>query len=155
MRLHFNKPPSAFKRRGHRLESKAAAAAARCPHRASSCAKNPAEIGHFDGITKALFRCSNMRDTGRMTPRLPAVLTTEEFGFLVRYDPQVVRRYIRQRRIKAHGRPARIPCRELEKFGVDLGDAGILLAEWSQTRRSGPFGAYLASAEAVSGVIVQ
>ena len=96
-----------------------------------------------------------MRDTARMTARLPAVLTTEEFGFLVRYDPQVVRRYIRQRRIKAHGRPARIPCRELEKFGVDLRDAGILLAEWSQTRQLGPFGAYLASAEAVSGVIVQ
>ena len=96
-----------------------------------------------------------MRDTARMTARLPAVLTTEEFGFLVRYDPQVVRRYIRQRRIKAHGRPARIPCRELEKFGVDLGDAAVLLAEWSQTRRLAPSAAYLASAEAVSGVMVQ
>jgi len=96
-----------------------------------------------------------MRDTARMTARLPAVLTTEEFGFLVRYDPQVVRRYIRQRRIKAHGRPARIPCRELEKFGVDLGDAAILLAEWAPTRRPAPSIAYLASAEAVSGVIVQ
>jgi len=98
-----------------------------------------------------------MRDTARMTARLPAVLTTEEFGFLVRYDPQVVRRYIRQRRIKAHGRPARIPCRELEKFGVDFGDAAVLLAEWVQTsptRRSAP-AAYAASAEAVSGVIVQ
>jgi hypothetical protein len=96
-----------------------------------------------------------MRDTPRMTARLPAVLTTEEFGFLVRYDPQVVRRYIRQRRIKAHGRPARIPCRELEKFGVDLGDAAVLLAEWSQTRPPSPSGVYLASAEAVSGVMVQ
>ena len=96
-----------------------------------------------------------MRDTARMTARLPAVLTTEEFGFLVRYDPQVVRRYIRQRRIKAHGRPARIPCRELEKFGVDLGDAAVLLAEWSQTRPPSPSGAYLASAEAVSGMMVQ
>ena len=90
-----------------------------------------------------------------MTARLPAVLTTEEFGFLVRYDPQVVRRYIRQRRIKAHGRPARIPCRELEKFGVDLGDAAILLAEWAPARRPAPSAAYLASAEAVSGVMVQ
>ena len=90
-----------------------------------------------------------------MTARLPSVLTTEEFGFLVRYDPQVVRRYIRQRRIKAHGRPARIPCRELEKFGVDLGDAAALLAEWAQPSRRDPRAAHLASAEAVSGVIVQ
>ena len=91
-----------------------------------------------------------------MAARLPSVLTTEEFGFLVRYDPQVVRRYIRQRRIKAHGRPARIPCRELAKFGVDLGDAAVLLAERLQTaaansvRYPAP-----ASADAVSGVIVQ
>ena len=90
-----------------------------------------------------------------MAARLPAVLTTEEFGFLVRYDPQVVRRYIRHRRIKAHGRPARIPCRELEKFGVDLGDAAVLLAEWSLRRRHDPNSDYLARAEAVSGVIVQ
>lgn len=94
-------------------------------------------------------------DSAGMTARLPAVLTTEEFGFLVRYDPQVVRRYIRQRRIKAHGRPARIPCRELEKFGVDLGDAAVLLAEWSQSCRADPSTAYLESAEAVSGVMVQ
>lgn len=96
-----------------------------------------------------------MRDTARMTARLPAVLTTEEFGFLVRYDPQVVRRYIRQRRIKAYGRPARIPCRELEKFGVDLGDAAVLLAEWLQSRWPDRSADYLASAEAVSGVMVQ
>ena len=96
-----------------------------------------------------------MCDTARMTVRLPAVLTTEEFGLLVRYDPQVVRRYIRQGRIKAHGRPARIPCRELEKFGVDLGDAAVLLAEWSQPSGYDPCSAHLASAEAVSGVIVQ
>jgi hypothetical protein len=80
-------------------------------------------------------------------------LTTEEFGFLVRYDPQVVRRYIRQRRIKAHGRPARIPCRELEKFGVDLGDAAVLLAE--RTSTAAGRAVYSASVEAVSGVIVQ
>ena len=94
-----------------------------------------------------------MRDTAHMTARLPAVLTTEEFGFLVRYDPQVVRRYIRQRRIKAHGRPARIPCRELEKFGVDLGDAAVLLAE--RTSTAAGRAVYSASVEAVSGVIVQ
>lgn len=61
--------------------------------------------------------------------RLPSVLNTEEFAFLVRYAPQVVRRKIRQKRIKAFGRPARIPCRELEKYGVNLGDAAILLLE--------------------------
>ena len=83
-------------------------------------------------------------------------MTTEEFGFLVRYDPQVVRRYIRQRRIKAHGRPARIPCRELTKFGVDLGDAAALLAERTQmvVANSVPY-PVPASADAVSGVIVQ
>jgi hypothetical protein len=90
-----------------------------------------------------------------MTARLPAVLTTEEFGFLVRYDPQVVRRYIRQRRIKAHGRPARIPCRELEKFGVDLGHAALLLADWEQSRRESGPEIHLESDAAVAGVIVQ
>ena len=91
-----------------------------------------------------------------MTARLPTVLTTEEFGFLVRYDPQVVRRYIRQRRVKAHGRPARIPCRELARFGVDLGDAAALLAERSQTvaENSVPHPVPM-SVDAVSGVIVQ
>jgi len=89
-----------------------------------------------------------MPPTGPQSPNQP-------WAFLVRYDPQVVRRYIRQRRIKAHGRPARIPCRELEKFGVDLGDAAVLLAEWSQPLRRDPSAAHFASAEAVSGVIVQ
>jgi hypothetical protein len=59
---------------------------------------------------------------------LPSVLTTEEFAFLVRYHVEVVRRLIRRRKIKAYGNPKRIPCRELERYGVDLGDAAILLA---------------------------
>jgi hypothetical protein len=73
--------------------------------------------------------------------RLPAVLTVDEFGFLVRYDPQVVRRYIRQRRIKAHGRPARIPCQELRKYDIDLAYAAILLAERSMKPVATPLAA--------------
>lgn len=59
---------------------------------------------------------------------LPAVLTTREFAFLVRLTPDTIREKIRQRQIKAHGRPAHIPNRELLRFGVSLHDAAQLLA---------------------------
>ena len=65
-------------------------------------------------------------------PFLPSVLTTEEFAYLVRYDPETVRCKIRKRQIKAFDRPARIPCRELLKFGVDLRGAAILLSQRSR-----------------------
>ena len=50
-----------------------------------------------------------------------------EFAYLVRRDEEVIRRKIRARIIKAHDRPALIPCRELLKYGVDLSDAAKLL----------------------------
>jgi hypothetical protein len=62
---------------------------------------------------------------------LPSLLDTNEFAFLIRETPESVRRKIRQRKIKAKGCPARIPCRELERFGVDLADAARLLHERS------------------------
>ena len=60
--------------------------------------------------------------------RLPSVLTTYEFAYLVRLHPETVREKIRARTIVAHKRPAKIPCRELLKFGVTLADAAQLLA---------------------------
>lgn len=63
---------------------------------------------------------------------LPLVLTTSEFAFLVRLTPSTVREQIRQRRIKAHGRPAKIPNRELLKFGVSLTDAAQVLSARSE-----------------------
>jgi len=65
-------------------------------------------------------------------PLLPAVLTTAEFAYLARLHAETVREKIRARIIHAKGRPARIPCRELLKFGVDLGDAARLLAAQAQ-----------------------
>lgn len=60
---------------------------------------------------------------------LPSVLTSDEFAYLCRFTPAGVRRMIRRREVKAFGRPARIPCRELEKFGVSLADAAELLRD--------------------------
>jgi hypothetical protein len=59
---------------------------------------------------------------------LPPLLTTDEFAFLARLHPETVRRKIRYRSIKSRSRPARIPCKELERFGVDLEAAGMALA---------------------------
>ena len=69
--------------------------------------------------------------------RLPPVLSTSEFAFLIRETPESVRRRIRDKEITAHGRPAKIPCRELLKFGVDLADAARLLHERSESRSKG------------------
>jgi hypothetical protein len=59
--------------------------------------------------------------------RLPLVLKTHEFAYLLRWDEETVRRMIRRRELKATGRPARIPVRELIKFGVTLEDAALAL----------------------------
>ena len=66
---------------------------------------------------------------------LPSVLTTEEFAYLSRHNREVIRQKIRARVIEAFGRPYRIPCRELLKYGVDLGDAARLLHRRAQDAR--------------------
>ena len=68
--------------------------------------------------------------------QLSSVLTTDEFAYLVRETPESIRRHIRQKKIKATGNPAKIPCRELLKFGVDLADAARLLHARSQQQLS-------------------
>lgn len=65
-----------------------------------------------------------------MTFLLPSVLTTKQFAFLTQYNEAVIRRKIsKERSIKAHGNPYRIPRRELLKFGVTLDDAAVLLGQ--------------------------
>ena len=59
----------------------------------------------------------------------PALLTAAEFGCVIGRHPEVVRRMIRSRQIKAKGRPYQIPVRELERFGVNVADAGAVLAD--------------------------
>lgn len=66
--------------------------------------------------------------------RLPTTLKTSEFAILIGETPESVRRRIRRKGIKAHGRPSKIPPRELVKFGVDLADAARLLHERSARR---------------------
>lgn len=70
-----------------------------------------------------------------MTTRLPVVLTTAEFAYLLRYSTEAVRRMIRSHVIKSSGRPARIPSQELLKFGVDLERAAELLAVFHETKQ--------------------
>jgi hypothetical protein len=66
--------------------------------------------------------------SARTTVLLPLVLTTEEYAYLVRQATETVRRRIRSGEIEAHGRPARIPSRELRKLGIDLDDAARVYA---------------------------
>ena len=66
---------------------------------------------------------------------LPSLLNTEEFAFLVRRSASHIRELASSGRIKAKGRPHRIPCRELERFGVDLASAARPL----QARSLQPF----------------
>ena len=64
---------------------------------------------------------------------LPLRLTVGEFASLVRLHPEVIRRKIRGRVIKAEGRPHLIPRSELARFQVDLADAAEYLAAMKNT----------------------
>jgi len=69
-----------------------------------------------------------------MNYKLPLVLNTAEFGFLVRLDEETVRRKCRAREINARRGPWRIPVKELLKWGINLDDAAVALDEYYRTR---------------------
>jgi hypothetical protein len=98
------------------------------------------EPGHT-AIRPARLRCDNRRcskgHNGRHRKtiiRLPSVLTVPEMAFVMRLNPEVIRRRIRARtiRLSNYSTPYRIPCRLLEEMGINLDDAAVDLSRfWS------------------------
>jgi hypothetical protein len=64
--------------------------------------------------------------------RLPSVLTVGEVAFVMRLNPEVIRRRIRAKtiRLKNYSTPYRIPCRLLEEMGINLDDAAADLSRF-------------------------
>ncbi len=58
---------------------------------------------------------------------MPPAITAREFAASVHLNPEVVRRKIRARIIKASGNPYRINPNELRRFNVDWGCASLLI----------------------------